>query len=77
MLVHNENRRNNMVTLYNQAVSLAEECAGAGGGKNQHSPLEIDMQNCLPSDICEYLLLVCDFSDICEYLLIVCDLHFH
>ncbi|CAG5121890.1 unnamed protein product [Candidula unifasciata] len=51
MLVHNENRRNNMVTLYNQAVSLAEECAGAGGGKNQHSPLEIDMQNCLPSDI--------------------------
>ncbi|XP_059173364.1 uncharacterized protein LOC131953900 [Physella acuta] len=49
MLVHNENRRNNMVNLYNQAVSLAEECAGTGA--NHHTPLEIDMQNCLPSDI--------------------------
>ncbi|CAL1528649.1 unnamed protein product [Lymnaea stagnalis] len=49
MLVHNENRRNNMVHLYNQAVSLAEECAGKG--TNHHAPLAIDMQNCLPSDI--------------------------
>ncbi|KAI8796624.1 uncharacterized protein LOC106065595 [Biomphalaria glabrata] len=49
MLVHNENRRNNMVSLYNQAVSLAAECAGEG--VNHHAPLEIDMRNCLPSDI--------------------------
>ncbi|KAH9520018.1 hypothetical protein Btru_071483 [Bulinus truncatus] len=47
MLVHNESRRNNMVTLYNQAVSLAAECAGS----NHHVPLEIDLRNCLPSDI--------------------------
>lgn len=55
MLVHNENQRNNMVTLYNRAVSLAEECTG--NGKSQHSLLEINMQNCLPGDICEYLCL--------------------
>ncbi|RUS83701.1 hypothetical protein EGW08_008549 [Elysia chlorotica] len=49
MLVHNENRRNNMVSLYNQAVSIAEDCGAEEC--NSHKPLDIDMQNCLPQNI--------------------------
>ncbi|GFN98917.1 leucine-rich repeat-containing protein 14 [Plakobranchus ocellatus] len=49
MLVHNENRRNNMVNLYNQAVSIAEDCGA--DYNSRHKPLDIDMQNCLPQNI--------------------------
>ncbi|GFS15058.1 leucine-rich repeat-containing protein 14, partial [Elysia marginata] len=49
MLVHNENRRNNMVSLYNQAVSIAEDIGA--DESSDHKPLDIDMQNCLPQNI--------------------------
>ena len=62
MLVHNENRRNNMVSLYNQAVSIAEDCGA--DYNNRHQPLDIDMQNCLPQNICKYIISDCYVFDL-------------
>ncbi|XP_005092428.1 leucine-rich repeat-containing protein 14 [Aplysia californica] len=49
MLAHNERRRNNMITLYNQALHLAQECHGST--PDSHSPLDTYFQNCLPENI--------------------------
>ena len=51
-----------MVSLYNQAVSIAEDCGA--DYNNRHQPLDIDMQNCLPQNICKYIISDCYVFDL-------------